>query len=188
MRILIDFGTTEGHTKKLAEFVVSLLAADGFHATVRDLGRGDGVPNPADFQAVFVAGSLHVGRYQSQVVRFARAHHEALSSRPSAFISISLSAAGGNANDWARLSECVKRFERDTLWSPRAVHHAAGAIRLSQHGFVKRLAMGLIARHHGYEADRSRDHDLTDYGALTRFVEAFVSQLSSTCQDAARRP
>jgi menaquinone-dependent protoporphyrinogen IX oxidase len=77
----------------------------------------------------------------------------------------------------ARLAACVARFERDTLRTPRAVHHAGGAIRFSRYGLLKRWALRLIARRRGYDADPAKDHDLTDYGALASFVDGFVADL-----------
>ncbi len=111
------------------------------------------------------------------MVRFARARHAALDGMPSAFVSVSLSAVGQAPEDRAGLAECVARFERNTLWTPRAVHHAGGAIRFSRYGLLKRWALRLIARRRGYEADPAKDHDLTDYGALASFVDEFVADL-----------
>jgi menaquinone-dependent protoporphyrinogen oxidase len=177
MRVLIVFGTTEGHTRGLAEFMAARLAAGGHEVAVRGAAREDGPPDPAGFDAAIVAASLHAGRYQREVARFARAHRAALDGMPSAFVSVSLSAAGRDPEDRAGLAACVARFERDTLWTPRAVHHAGGAIRFSRYGLLKRWALRLIARRRGYEADPAKDHDLTDYGALARFVDGFVSDL-----------
>ena len=68
----------------------------------------------------------------------------------------------------------MRRFEHETLWSPKAVHHAAGAIRYSQYDFFKRLALKHIARQRGKETVTSRDYDLTDYAALKLFVLEFA--------------
>ena len=74
MRVLIVFGTTEGHTRGLAEFMAARLAAGGHEVAVRDAAREDGgPPDPARFDAAIVAASLHAGHYQGEVARFARA-------------------------------------------------------------------------------------------------------------------
>ena len=122
-----------------------------------------------------LAASIHLGRYQGAVVNFTRANHEALSARASAFISVSLAAAGENPDDWEGLEECLARFEHETSWTPRAVHHAAGAIRYSQYDFFKRLALKHIAAKRGKGTVTSRDYDLTDYEALKAFALDFVT-------------
>ena len=113
MRILIVYGTTEGHTRDLAGFMAARLAAGGHEVAVRDAAREDGFGDSAGFDAVLVAASLHAGRYQREVVRFARAHRAALNGMPSAFVSVSLSAAGHDPGDRAGLAGCAARFERE---------------------------------------------------------------------------
>jgi menaquinone-dependent protoporphyrinogen oxidase len=174
MRVLIVYGTTEGHTRHLADFAAECLRHDGNQAHTVEAGHPGA--EPEDFDAVIVAASLHVGRYQPSVVEYARAHHERLGRIPSAFISVSLSAAGENPDDWEGLDECVARFRNETLWTPAAVHHAAGAIRYSRYDFFKRLLLHRIAAKRGRPTVTSRDYDLTDYDALQSFVLEFVAE------------
>lgn len=173
MRILIVYGTTEGHTRHLCEFMAGALQAAGHEAVLRDASREP--EGPAGFDAAILAGSVHVGRYQAALVEYAATHHAALEAMPNAFVSVSLSAAGENPQDWAGLEECLARFRQETGWTPGAVHHAAGAIRYSHYDFFKRLALKYIARKRGQETVTSRDYDLTDYAALKVFAEDFAA-------------
>lgn len=176
MRVLIIFGSTEGHTRKLCQFGSGVLRESGCRATLEEAtpSTGDSAL-VADYDAFLIAASLHVGRFQPGVVKFARQHHEILNARPSAFISVSLSAAGHNPDDWEGLETCVRRFQHETLWSPAMTHHAAGAIRYSQYDFFKRLALQHIARERGMKTSTSEDYDLTDYEAVERFLLEFVT-------------
>jgi menaquinone-dependent protoporphyrinogen oxidase len=176
MRILIVYGSTEGHTRELAEFISSVLREDGQEVIVRDAAGKEQMPDPRIYDLVFLAASLHVGRYQAPLSEFARAYRETLNAKPSAFISVSLSAAGENPDDWEGLEQCLARFLSETMWKPKAVHHAAGAIRYSQYDFFKRLALKFIAARRGHSTVTSRDYDLTDYDALKTFVMNFVRQ------------
>ena len=178
MRILIVYGTTEGHTRRLSHFAANRLRDNGHQATVEEAGPDDTHPDPAVYDATLLAASLHVGHYQPALVHFARTHHEALNARPSAFISVSLAAAGANPHDWEGLGQCLARFEHETLWIPRAVHQAAGAILYSQYDFFKRLALKHIAQQRGHATVTSHDYDLTDYEALTEFVLGFAEGLA----------
>lgn len=174
MRVLIVFGTTEGHTRELCQFMAMRLREAGHLATVEEATARAQAAKPESYDAVILAGSLHVGRFQPGLVEFAREHHEALSSRPNAFVSVSLSAAGENPQDWEGLEQCVARFQHETGWTPGAIHHAAGAIRYSHYDFFKRLALKYIAHRRGQETVTSRDYDLTDYQALERWVLEFT--------------
>jgi menaquinone-dependent protoporphyrinogen oxidase len=175
VHVLIVYATTEGHTRDLAHFMMRTLAADGQQVAVEEAPRAAPYPDPAKYAAVFVAGSLHQGRYQPRLVRFAHARHAELARTHAAFVSVSLAAAGVNPDDWAGLEECVARFEHETEWTPAAVHQAAGAIRYSQYDFFKRLVLQHIAAKRGHKTTTSHDYDLTDYDALARFCREFVA-------------
>lgn len=178
MRVLIIFGTTEGHTRELCQFAAGCLREQGHEATVEEApAEGSGVLVDA-YDAVILAASLHVGRFQGNLLRFAQAFRATLNAKPSAFISVSLSAAGENPDDWEGLEQCIARFQHETGWTPKAIHHAAGAIRYSQYDFFKRLALKHIAAKRGKKTVTSRDYDLTDYDALREFVLGFVESLA----------
>lgn len=174
MRVLLVYGTTEGHTRELANFVARLFREREHAATVEEAGPSPDHPDPAPYDLVFLAASLHVGCYQPALAAYARRHHEHLNAARCAFISVSLSAAGENPRDWEGVEACVARFEQETAWTPVAIHHAAGAIRYSQYDFFKRLALLHIAAKRGQRTVTSHDYDLTDYDALARFVLEFA--------------
>lgn len=174
MRVLIVYGSTEGHTRELSHYAARVLGEAGHPTAVEPAGPDASEPDPRPYDGLILAASLHVGRYQPPLVAYARAQHEVLNAKPAAFISVSLSAAGINPHDWEGCEDCLARFEHETLWTPKAVHHAAGAIRYSQYDFFKRLALKYIAAQRGQKTVTSRDYDLTDYAALSRFVTEFA--------------
>ncbi len=186
MRVLIVYGTTEGHTRELCNFAARALRAGQIPTTVEEAGHDASHPDPSPYDVVFLAASLHVGRYQPALAAYARTHHETLNARRSAFISVSLSAAGENPHDWEGLEACLAKFEQETLWTPREVHHAAGTIRYSQYDFFKRIALKHIAAKRGQHTVTAHDYDLTDYGALSEFVLGFVAAAPAPQGAAAR--
>jgi menaquinone-dependent protoporphyrinogen oxidase len=175
MRMLIVYGSTEGHTRDLCHYSARVLGEAGYPTAVEPAGSDMSKPDPTPYDAVILAASLHVGRYQAPLIAYARAHREMLGDKPSAFISVSLSAAGINPHDWEGCEECLAKFEHETQWTPKAVHHAAGAIRYSQYDFFKRLALKFIVAQRGQSTVTSRDYDLTDYEALGKFVTTFAA-------------
>lgn len=183
MRFLILFSTTEGHTRELCQFAARVLREAGFQATLEEATPATSAKVLiAEYDGVLLAGSLHVGRFQPGLVELARFHHDVLAAKPSAFVTVSLSAAGHNPEDWEGLEDCVRRFQHETLWTPDSIHHAAGAIRYSRYDFFKRLALKHIARERGMKTVTSRDYDLTDYDALRQFVLAFAKQTQAMRQ------
>lgn len=175
LNVLIAYSTTEGHTRDLTSFVARTLGQAGHQTLLIDAATAPADLEPSTYDATILAASLHVGRYQQSIIDFARLHHAALNQSHTAFISVSLSAAGENPRDWEGIEQCLERFLRETQWKPTAIHHAAGAIRYSQYDFFKRLVIHFIATRRGQKTNTSRDYDLTDYDALKNFVLQFVA-------------
>jgi menaquinone-dependent protoporphyrinogen oxidase len=174
MHVLIVHGTTEGHTRELSQFAARCLREAGHTATVEPAGMSSIYPDPAAYERTLLAASLHVGRYQPALVQFARTHYESLNAATSAFLSVSLAAAGITPPDWDPLDDCLARFLDETQWTPRSVHHAAGAIRYSEYDFFKRLALHHLAQQRAH-AHKAAHGDLTDYDALRSFVLEFAA-------------
>src|SRR5436189_6109294 len=87
-RILVLYGTSDGHTAKVARALASGLIASGVQAEVEE--AGDREANPAAYDGVIVAASLHAGSYQKNVSRWLRVHAKELDYGPTAFISVCL--------------------------------------------------------------------------------------------------
>jgi menaquinone-dependent protoporphyrinogen oxidase len=179
MRVLIVFGTTEGQTAKIAGFVADRLRARGHDALLIKAGVDAVSPDPAAFDAVLVAASLHAGRYQPAAIEFVRRHRAAITARKNAFLSVSLAAAGHDAEDRTGLERCVTAFVGESGWSPDRIDHVAGAFRYTVYDFFKRWAMKYIAYRKGAPTDTSRDYELTDWDELGRFVDTFISDAAS---------
>jgi menaquinone-dependent protoporphyrinogen oxidase len=178
MRFLIVFATTEGHTRNLATFASDRLRRVGHQVHICDAAQSD-MADFARFEAALLIASVHLGRYQASLTKFARTNHVALNAIPSAFVSVSLSAAGADPS-YPGLRDCVERLERDTFWRPGVVHHAAGAMPFSAYGFFTKFAIKLIARRHGMLVKSSQDYDLTDYAALEAFIDRFLASAIGT--------
>jgi menaquinone-dependent protoporphyrinogen oxidase len=176
MRVLMCYATTEGQTRKIAEFAAGIIGDAGHEAalfdateiTDRELSR---------CSAAILAGSVHAGRYQTAIVHRIRRWHEALNAMPSAFISVSLSAASSDSHERAEIDECMQVMLRETGWHPDTTLLAAGAFRFTEYDFFKRWVMRLIAHQKRQQIDPHGDTELTDWEALRAFVEAFLERL-----------
>ena len=173
MKTLILYGTTEGQTRKIADYVANHLRKLGNHVTLAEAAEAPWDMRPNDYDAAIFAASLHAGIYQEPLVKFARTHHERLNRMPSAFLSVSLSAAGKEPDELKGIAECADRFKRETGWTPTEVHHIAGAFRFTEYDFFKRWVMRLIAWEKGVKVGPSQELELTDWDALAKIADAF---------------
>jgi menaquinone-dependent protoporphyrinogen oxidase len=170
MSVLVLYASTHGHTGTIAERVAAILAADGLTVETCRLDRhGDG-PRPEDHDAVVVGASIHGGHHQGEIVRWVGDHRAALASRPSALLSVSLSAADPSAESQAAAQSYVDELLDQTGWEPQEVALIGGAFQWREYDVFTRGLMRLIARRHDTPVDVSHDLDLTDWSAVERFA------------------
>ncbi|HEV8453939.1 MAG TPA: flavodoxin domain-containing protein [Gemmatimonadales bacterium] len=170
-RLLILYGTTDGHTEKIARFLASELRSDG--ATVDVLDARTSNPQPGDYAGVLVAASIHAWGYQRAVVRWVRAHADALRGKPSAFLSVCLAVLQKDLKVQRELGGIINRFEARTGWKPTRVKIVAGALPYTRYGWLKRAVMRRIVKKAGGSTDVSRDHEYTDWSDLLGFAGTF---------------
>lgn len=178
MRILIVYGTTEGHTATLVELMRETMVNGGHEVKVEQAGTGTRIPPDAD--GVIVGASVHKTRYQQEVVDFATRNRERLSTLPSAFFQVCLTAADPSDEAKQQTQALVDAFAESTGWHPQAVESFAGKLAWSQYDLFTRVLMKLILRalhRPPEERDASRDHDYTDYDAVRAFAERFAERL-----------
>ena len=180
MKILILYGTTEGQTRKVAEFAAKHLRDLGDTVTLADATDDTSTIDLRAFDAAIIAASLHAGQYQAPVVHFARANHAWLNLMPAAFFSVSLSAAGSDPEDLKGIADCAERFMAETRWTTAEVRHVAGAFRFTEYDFFKRWVMKLIAWEKGVKAEPGKDLELTNWEALSATIDAVRAHFAVT--------
>jgi menaquinone-dependent protoporphyrinogen oxidase len=170
-RILVVYGTTEGHTAKVAGAIAETLHRNGVLVDVR--AAGEPAPAPDGYDAVIVAASVHAGRYQRSVLNWVRAHASVLSHKPAAFVSVCLGVLQHDATVEHDLQTIVDQFVASTGWRPGVVKFVAGALPYTKYGWLRRLVMKRIVAKAGGDTDTSRDYEYTDWTDLRHFAANF---------------
>jgi menaquinone-dependent protoporphyrinogen oxidase len=173
-KILIGYGTTEGHTARIADYLADVIRGQGHKTQAVDLKRSPGT-RLDEFDAVLVGGSIHMGKHEEPVRDFVQNNRAALERLPSAFFSVSLAAHGDLENARAY----VENFEQETGWHPTQVGLFSGALLYRQYGFIKRLMMKKIVsdKPGSLSTDTSRDHEYTDWDEVKHFAEDFLKRI-----------
>ena len=173
--LLVVYGTTEGQTRKIAEFVAAAAKDRGVEVELVDSATERAASVQPVYAAAIVCGSLHQNRYQASVLHFVKDNRSWLAGIPTAFVSVSLAAAMEDARGRTEMAGAADAFFAESRWKPVVTRHVAGALRYTEYDYFKRLIVRLVAKRHGSEADTSRDHEYTDWNDLTRFVDEFVA-------------
>lgn len=170
-KLLIVYGTTEGQTRKIAAYLAE--EARGLNYD-RDLHDVQAIPDNLElsqFTKIIVAASVHMERHQENVAEFVKKYRSDLEKYETAFLSISLSAAG-DAEERSDAWEYTRHFLSEVDWRPTKVQIVAGALRFSEHDFFKRWAMRRLAKEK--RADRKQDCEYTNWPELWHFLKAFL--------------
>lgn len=174
-RILLAYGTTEGHTDDVVVELRKPLEAAGHDVAAHVVGEAPGTPT--GFDAVVVGSSIHVGKHDKSVIAWIGANRAALDALPSAFFQVSLSSASGEEGATEARSY-VDHLVEATGWHPDVVGLFGGALLYTRYGFVKRTMLKKIADQSGLGTDTHRDYDYTDYDAVRQFAEDVAALLA----------
>ena len=172
VNVLIVYGTTEGQTRKIAGWTATHIRDRGHQVELRDSAALAFDSDLGTFQAFIVAASVHQEHHQETVSDFVVAHHELLNARPSAFISVSLSAVLEEGKTEAQTD--VDRFVSATGWQPRMTLLLGGALRFTEYDYFQEQIVKFIVMKRGGAASTERDREFTDWNALAVFVNGFL--------------
>lgn len=173
MNILIVYGTIEGHSRKIAEWIADRVRASGDNCRIIDASALRGTVDVTGHDAVMIVAPVHQRAHPEGVLDFIFAHRDSLNAHPSALVSVSLSAALDVSEVEPR--SYVDNLLQSTGWVPAATHLAAGALHFDEYDYFKeQIIRHVVLRRHG-AASVKGDHEFTDWKALGRFVDNFVT-------------
>jgi menaquinone-dependent protoporphyrinogen oxidase len=175
MNLLILYGTTGGHSGKIADRLVDVALAHEHRVQVMDCERLPPGFSTRLFDAVVIGSPVHFGKHDERIIKFVQARKYELARKPAAFYSVSLAAAAARPEDRAEAVDYVRDFVRETGWRPGLIAIFAGALHYSQYGLLTRTMMKGISRRAGGDTDTSQDYDYTDWESVQHFAEGFLA-------------
>jgi menaquinone-dependent protoporphyrinogen oxidase len=181
MKLLLLYATTQGQTRKIMRHIADRLVAQGHAVELLPADQAadqTGALDLSRFDAAILAGSIHAGRYQTELLQAAHAMSPTLNRLPGLFLSVSLTAAGNDADERAELDRLAQGFLTDTGWMAPTVLQVAGALKFSDYSFFVYWAMRWIARSRGIDASPGADLEFTDWPALDAAVDGFLARAS----------
>jgi menaquinone-dependent protoporphyrinogen oxidase len=160
----VFFATGEGQTRRIARRICTVLRDLGLESCAIDVtGSFAADIDWTRVRGALVGASIHAGKHQKTAERFVKAHAAALSDIPSAFFSVSLSAASKNVTEVEAAEHLAKAFPVACGWAPARIASIAGRLAYREYGFFIRWVMKRIAKKEGAPTDTSRDYELTNW-------------------------
>ena len=173
-KIAVVYSSKHGHVRAIAERLGELAALRRVDCVLVDV-RTAARRSLLDCDAAVVAGSVHFGRHARALRRFVQRSLAWLSTVPTAFVSVSGSAAAldGDVEAETYLAE----FLRATGWQPDMTLSAAGAVLYTKYDPITRLLMKFASRTSGRDNDTSRDYVYTNWTLVDQFMHQFLDIL-----------
>ncbi len=169
--IALIYGTSEGQTKKIAEYIAHQRDRRGRST---DLYDGRSLPanfRPAEYDGIIVGASIHAGKFPKAINKAVRQNISVLKRERSAFFSVGLLASMEEPDEESTTRRIVDDFLDDVGWKPGVVESFAGAIPFSQYGFFRRMIMKFIlSRRMDEKIDADKDYEYTDWSRVDEFV------------------
>ena len=178
MTLLIVYGTVEGPTRKIAEFVQEKLRGAGHDVSEFDTAQRTAPVSFEGVDKVILAASVHERRHPQTFEVFVGAHRKDLAACETLLISVSMSAAFEEGLGEAR--EYLTEMEMRTEFKPDAELLVAGAIKTGSYDyFATQVIRHVVMRDREYDANHG-EHEFTDWDALEKDVLAFANSKTGT--------
>jgi menaquinone-dependent protoporphyrinogen oxidase len=172
----IFYATTEGQTRRIAEYLAAVFRDQGFTSHALVVTSADAqLFDWTRARAAIVGASLHIGSHQAEAASFVQAHAAELNARPSAFFSVSLSAASSHAEETDAARRLAEAFPPAHGWTAPIVSSIAGRLAYTKYGPLKRLLLKWIAKKEGAPTDTSRDYELTNWNDADKLVSEVIA-------------
>lgn len=180
------FATSEGQTRRIATRIASVLHDLGLESCAIDVaGRDAAEIDWTHVRGALVGASLHASKHQKTAERFVRAHAADLSGVPSAFFSVSLSAASKDPKEVVAADKLARAFPAACGWSPARIVTVAGRLAYRQYGFFIRWVMKRIAKKEGGPTDTSRDYEMTNWDDVDALAREMARRIHARATAAA---
>ena len=134
---------------------------------------------PGRYELVVVAGSLHKEHHQKELVAWVTERRDALAHVPSAFLSVSLSAAEDTPESHAATQRCIDAFCEQTGLTPTRSERIAGALQYREYDVFTRQLMRLLMKRMGHPTDASQDYEYTDWDGVDRLGRELAAMTPS---------
>ena len=176
----VFFATSEGQTRRIAERLAAAFHGHGIDSRAIDVAGPDAaLVDWTKVRGALVGASLHAGKHQKTADRFVRAYASDLNAVPSAFFSVSLSAASKNPDEVVAARKIAQAFPAEHGWTPFRVASFAGRLAYREYNVLVRFLIKRIAKKEGGPTDTSRDHELTNWDEVDRLGREMAAAIHS---------
>lgn len=165
--ILILYSTTDGHTRKICEFLKHFIEQQNNRVTLLSIDNAFTIDLEA-YDKIVLGASIRYGKHAKAVYDFVREYQPLLDSLPNAFFSVNLVARKPGRNT-PESNPYVKRFLKQISWKPKHLAIFAGKLDYPNYDFWDRKIIQMIMWITRGPTDPSTVVEYTDWDQVEAF-------------------
>lgn len=175
MKVLVLYASHYGQTRLIAVMLAARLREHGVDSDVVDAVFTQPLPAPDAYDAVVMGSRVELSFHAGSIVQYIERHRDALLKRPTAFFSVSMSAASRSPG-FDPDGYMTATFDK-VGWRPGIAKSFAGALPYRKYGWFTRFIMKRISKSAGHTTDTSKNHEFTDWDAVRELADQVRAML-----------
>ena len=167
-RSLIIYSSTDGHTKKICNRILSFSNKENppeiislIEATKFDLSK---------FDKILIGASIRYGRHSKELYKFIELNKDILNQIESIFFSVNVVARKPEKNT-SVTNPYINKFLKISKWKPKKIEVFAGKVDYPKYGLIDKYIIKLIMFITKGPTDTSKSYEFTDWGKVDDFAK-----------------
>jgi len=169
-RCLILYSTTDGHTKKICDFIAQNLDEVNKISVVNIASFNQ--KDLDNYDSIIIGASIRYGKHQNSLYRFIKKNREKLDAKKNAFFTVNVVARKTEKN-LPKNNPYMIKFLKLTKWKPQHLDVFAGRINYPKYGFIDKYVIRFIMWLTKGPTDTRGDFEFTDWDKVKNFAKIF---------------
>ena len=169
---LIIYSTTDGHTKKIAEFLRDCLINKNYQVEFYNVLDSNNVLIEK-YEKVIIAASIRYGKFRKPLRKFVSRNESKLNKVKTGFVSVNLIARKPEKNS-PDTNVYTRKYLKKVSWKPNLVCVVGGMLNYPIYNFFDRNIIRLIMKITGGPTDLLSKTEFTDWNKLDEFADNII--------------
>ncbi len=165
MKSIIIYSTTDGHTKKISEFIKTK-SKKNFELISIDKAKNLDLDN---YDTIVIGASIRYGKHSPKVYKLINKNIETLNKKINAFFSVNV-VARKSEKDTPSTNPYIKKFLKKTNWVPMKIGVFAGKVDYPSYNVINKAIIRFIMLITKGPTDTSQSYEFTNWDQIISFT------------------
>jgi menaquinone-dependent protoporphyrinogen oxidase len=167
-KYLFLYSTTDGHTKRICEYIGNILKQQNHEIKIEPISLE--LKKLGEYDAIILGASIRYGKHQKSVFNFINKHKDLLETKKSAFFSVNVVARKSEKNS-PNTNPYMKKFLKTSRWRPNKLGVFAGKVDYPSYKFFDKYIIRMIMWITKGPTDTSQSYEFTDWNVVENFAK-----------------